>query len=136
MRCASPLGLGGTGLADALRFREGGRGTMRCFLAMAFPLPLGFPASEVFPSCHRHIDVGRLDLDGVDGAPLLLAGNDRSARPDERIVDVTPVVVDGTLQALDWLLGRVAGFRFPGVVDLPDGRGFVPALPVGFRALS
>ena len=44
MRCASPLGLGGTVLADALRFREGDRGTMRCFLAMVFPLPLGFLA--------------------------------------------------------------------------------------------
>ena len=85
---------------------------------------------------HRHVDVGRRDLDGVDAAPLLLAGNECGARPDERIVDVALVVVDGSLHALDGLLGRVAGFRFPGVVDLPEGRGFTVALPVGLRAPS
>ncbi len=35
---------------------------------MAFPLPLGFLAREVFPPCHRHIDVGRLDH--AEGARL------------------------------------------------------------------
>ena len=74
MRCASPLGLGGTGRADALRFREGGRGTVRCFLAMALPLQSGFPAREVFPPFHRYVDVRGLDLEREDGAPLLLAG--------------------------------------------------------------
>ena len=105
IRCASPLGLGGTGPADALRFREGGRGTVRCFLAMALPLPCGFPAGEVFPPLDRHIDVGGVDLDGVDDPPLLLASNDRGARPDERVINVTPVVMDTPLYALDRLLG-------------------------------
>ena len=37
MRSSSPLGLGGTGRPDVLRFRVGGRGTfVRSFLAMAF----------------------------------------------------------------------------------------------------
>ena len=31
-------------------------------------LPLGLLAGEVFPPCHRHVNVGRLDLDGVDDA--------------------------------------------------------------------
>ena len=55
--------------------------------------------------CHRHVNVGRLDLDGEDAPPLLLASNDRGARPDERIVDVALVFVDGPLHALDRLLG-------------------------------
>ena len=117
---------GGTGRTEGLRFREGGRGTARCLPAMAFPLPCCFLAGEVFPPFHRHVNVGGLDLDGVDDPPLLLASNDRGARPDERIVDVALVVMDGSLHALNRLLGRVACFRFPGVVDLPDRRGFVP----------
>ena len=90
--------------------------------------------SELFPPLDRHVDVSGLDLDGVDAAPLLLASYDRSARPDEGVINVTPVVVDGPLHTLNWLLGRVAGFRFPGVVDLPEGRGFPVARPVGLRA--
>ena len=105
MRCASPLGLGGTGLVDALRFREGGRGTVRCFLAMAFPLQSGFPAGEILPPLDRYVDVSRLYLERVDASTLLLTGNDRRARPDERIVDVAPVIMDGPLHALDRLLG-------------------------------
>ena len=70
MRCASPLGLGGTVLADAVRFREGGRGTVRCFLAMAFPLQSGFPASKVFPPPDRHIDVSGVDLEVKDGETI------------------------------------------------------------------
>ena len=76
MRCSSPLGLGGTVLADALRFREGGLGTVRCFLSMAFRHALGFPARKVFPPCHRHVDVSGVDLERVDAAPLLLSSND------------------------------------------------------------
>ena len=122
MRSSSPLGLGGTGRADALRFRVGGRGTfVRSFLAMAFSLPCCFLTREVFPPLDRHIDVSGVDLDGVDAPPLLLAGNDRGTRPDERIVDVAMVVVDSSLHTLDRLLGRVAGFRFPGVVGSPKG---------------
>ena len=55
-------------------------------------LASGFLASEVFPPLDRHVDVGGVDLDGVDPAPLPLAGNDCSSRADERIVDVTHVV--------------------------------------------
>ena len=118
MRSSSPLGLGGTGRAEALRFRVGGRGTfVRSFLAMAFSLPCCFLTREILPPLDRYVDVGGLDLDGVDDPPLLLASNDRGARPDERIVDVTLVVVNSPLHTLDRLLGRVAGFRFPGVVD-------------------
>ena len=72
---------------------------------MTLFLTLGFPAREVFPSLDRHIDVGGLDLDGVDAAPLLLASYDRSARPDERVINVTPVVMDSPLHTLNWLLG-------------------------------
>ena len=72
MRSSSPLGLGGTGRADALRFREGGRGALRYFPAMAFPLPCCFLTGEVFPPFHRHIDVGRRDLEREDAPPLLL----------------------------------------------------------------
>ena len=58
---------------------------------MALFLTLGFLAREVFPPGHRHIDVRGLDLDGVDDPPLLLAGDDRGARPDEAYnVGVTP----------------------------------------------
>ena len=102
---------------------------------MAFRHTLGFPAGEVFPPRDRHVDVGGVDLDPVDPAPLLFSCYDRGARPDERVVDVTPVIVDSPLHTFDWLLGRVAGFRFPGIVDLPEGRGFTVALPVGLRAL-
>ena len=92
-------------------------------------------ASKVFPPLDRHIDVGRRDLEREDAPPLLLAGDECGARPGEGIVDVAFVIMDGSLHALNGLLGRVAGFRFPGVVNLPEGRGFPSALPVGFRAL-
>ena len=121
MRCSSPLGLGGTDRADAVRFREGGLGTVRCFLAMAFPLQSGFPAGEILPPLDRYVDVSRLDLERVDASTLLLTGNDRGARPGERIVDVALVIMDGSLHTLDRLLGRVARLRFPGVVNLPEG---------------
>ena len=35
-------------------------------------LPCCFLAGEVFPPFHRHIDVGRLDIERVDAPPLLL----------------------------------------------------------------
>ena len=35
-------------------------------------LPCCFLAGDVFPPCHRHIDVGRLDLEREDAPPLLL----------------------------------------------------------------
>ena len=57
MRCSSPVGLGGTARADALRFRDGGRGTVRCFPAMVLPLTLGFLPCELFPPRDRHVDV-------------------------------------------------------------------------------
>ena len=85
MRCASPLGLGGTGRADALRFREGGRGTVRCFLAMALPLQSGFPAGEVFPPLDRHVNVGGLDLDGVDDRAPRVAAVGPSRHPARSI---------------------------------------------------
>ena len=72
----------------------------------SFFLADGFLPGEVFPPLDRHIDVGWVDLDGVDAAPLLLASNECGARPDERIVDVALVVVDGPLHALDRLLAE------------------------------
>ena len=39
---------------------------------MALLLTHGFLAGEVFPPCHRYIDVGRLDLEREDAPPLLL----------------------------------------------------------------
>ena len=39
---------------------------------MALLLPLGFLARERLPPLDRHVDVGGLDLDGVDDPPLLL----------------------------------------------------------------
>ena len=99
------------------------------------PFPPRLLPSEVFPPFYRHIHVGGLDLDGVDDPPLLLAGNECGARPDEWVVDVALVVVDGSLYALDGLLGRVAGFRFMRFGDLPECRGFPATLPGGLRAL-
>ena len=64
---------------------------------MAFRHPLGFLASEVFPPLDRHIDVGGVDLDGIDAPSLLLAGNDCGARANERVVDVAFVIMDSPL---------------------------------------
>ena len=36
---------------------------------MTLFLPLGFLTREVFPPLDRHVDVGGLDLDGVDAPP-------------------------------------------------------------------
>ena len=49
---------------------------------MTLFLTVGFLAREVFPPLDRHIDVGWVDLDGVDAAPLLLTGNECGARPE------------------------------------------------------
>ena len=109
MRSSSPLGLGGTGRADGLRFRVGGRGTfVRSFLAMAFSLPCCFLTREIFPPHDCHVDISGVNLDGIDTAALLFTSYDRRARTDEGVVDVAFVIVDSPLHTLDGLLGRVA----------------------------
>ena len=77
---------------------------------MALLLPLGFLARERLPPLDRHVDVGGLDLDGVDDPPLLLA-SDHRGRSDERIVDVALVVVDGSLHTLLRQYRQRAAFR-------------------------
>ena len=69
-RSACPFGRGGAGFGPCFRLRGGGLGSgVRRLPFMAFRQPLGLPAREVFPPCHRHVNVGGLDLDGVDDLP-------------------------------------------------------------------
>ena len=64
---------------------------------MTLLLPLGFLTGERLPPLDRHVDVGRLDLDGVDAAPLLLASNECGARPDAS-VNTSKAATDGQLK--------------------------------------
>ncbi len=67
-------------------------------------------AREALPSDHRHVDVGRVELERVDAAPRHLAGDDRRAGADEGVVDGLPgrrVVGDRPPHALHRLLGAV-----------------------------
>jgi hypothetical protein len=82
--------------------------------------------ATVLPALHSgHVDVGRVQLDGVADAAGHLAGDDRRPRSAERLVDSLAgagVVLDRALHALDGLLGAVAGLGLLRLVDLPDGR--------------
>jgi hypothetical protein len=83
------------------------------FEVLARLFELGCLPSELLPAGYGHINVGRMQFDGMAGAPLLLASDDGRSRPRERLIDGLPgrgVIADRPGHALDWLLGRMAGF--------------------------
>ena len=82
-------------------------------------------ASKLLPALYRNIDISRRDLNRMADATGHLGRDYRRARAAERLVDGLPgrcIILDRPAHALDRLLRAVAGLRFPGFLNLPQGR--------------
>ncbi len=106
--------------------------------ADALSLQHGLLPGERLPAQHRHVDVGRRELDGVAHPAGRLGGDQRGARAAERLVDRlagAAVVLDRPAHALDRLLRavhRLGVLRPAG--DLPQGGLLAVAGPVALAA--